>query len=422
MKSRIKKRKIISKASVKRVKVFSVSLLLILLLSPLKLFAEYIYERVILDENYRNNNSMTLNEIKEFMEGKGSWLTNFLIPTNENVPYPSLEDGEVIIKYTNSIQVDMEGKSIAGQKIPDLIYNYGQKYELNPQVVIVMIQKESSAITQTTPSSESRRYWTMFYGYNETIEACRNCVEGNPKWNSNCTNPSYLEEKCGEPDYWKSRAQDYGGTGKQIARAIWYLDSRFENAKNPSSWYYYKDPVNIDGVNVTCENPSTRVLYLYTPHKQTTFFNIYTSYWGLEPNVMQANDTNPYEKSTYLDNHTLGSHKSIEARAYLGTSMIADYGPDKWSATVEGLQVGMNNPKIEYREMDGKREYKNVYINRHKKADINGDDQINTRDLLLLTQNWGREEPEEYMANINQDVDTVVDAKDLSILASQWGK
>src|SRR6056297_2454767 len=103
-------------------KILFIVLILAQLFIPLSLIkaeADFNPNNIISDYELLNYNSMTLKEIQEFLENHNGVLKNYKTK-------------------------DVNGRKIKASKI---IYNACQKYKINPQVILTILQKEQTLIT-----------------------------------------------------------------------------------------------------------------------------------------------------------------------------------------------------------------------------------------------------------------------------------
>jgi hypothetical protein len=129
---------------IKLVKVFIFFFLIGLLFTPASLFSHGIHKtpisdhynnQMISDAEFRAKNTMTEEQIQAFLVNRGSALANYTIPT----------DGSV--STTIGWYYTVEG---AGWSAAKVIYWSAQWYDINPQVLLATLQKESSLVTSGT--------------------------------------------------------------------------------------------------------------------------------------------------------------------------------------------------------------------------------------------------------------------------------
>lgn len=254
------------------------------------------------DSTFLSAQSMTLQEVQQLLERKGkwisregaaSWLSTYDIQPSQNVAYQfRMSDGrcsrDVIgWQYVSVPQRNgVTNEELHNKSVPQLIYDEAQSHGVNPGVILALIQRESSAVTEASIPNQVREGWILGYGYNERMDAC-----------------DYSEAEA------RQQALTFGGVGQQIAYATAWLERCFEgtaSAPTPfacrglASWY--KDPfVTFDGANITAENRATRVFYVYTPR----VYNGNYTLWQLMNRWFGAGNYQPdavvtHEGATYL--------------------------------------------------------------------------------------------------------------------------
>lgn len=169
------------------------------------LAAEFDRNYILSDFELFNYKAMTLEEIQEFLERQTGTLANYST-------------------------IDYDGKT---RSAAEIIYNASQKYYINPQYLIVLLQREQSLIENPNPTDYNYRWATGF-------ARCDDCNPEDP------------------------RIAIFGGFAKQVDRAAWrnryYVEHPEEFSLQLNKTYY------IDGQQVTPHNQATLNLYLYTPH------------------------------------------------------------------------------------------------------------------------------------------------------------
>jgi hypothetical protein len=186
------------------------------------------YERLIDNAVFINKDAMTLQQIQDFLVSKGSYLANYRMSWGG-------------VNRTAS----------------EWIYYEAQEHGINPQVIIVTLQKEERLITLANPS-QTRLDWAMGYG------AYSGC---NPD-GSWCT--------------------QYAGFGAQIHYAASWYRSKFE--AGGVSWRHVGQTVSIQTrfgqpgyTSVYLSNSATAVLYVYTPYiydGNYNFYNLFRNWFG----------------------------------------------------------------------------------------------------------------------------------------------
>lgn len=274
-----------------------------------------------------------------------------------------------------------------GKIVAQLIYDESVQHNVNPRLVLIMLQRESSAITQGTPSSDTRRAWPMFYNYDENMALC--LTEG-----KNCTDTKY-----NKPDY-SYRAENYGGVGQQIA----YATAQLRNLHDSSSYCGSSYAVSVDGGTIDTDNASSCALYKYTPHvvsynTDSAFYTNWQSWWSATPNGGAYSQTNIISEANFANGSPMTADQINSfltgKGSWLGNYLIAEYISVPYPVLVDDAP-----PAAPAR----------------KTGDANGDNAVDLLDLSILATYWGTSNGE---SDFNHDGS--VDLLDLSILASAWG-
>ena len=192
---------------------------------------------IISDQVFTNSSSMSVSDIQAFLNSKVANCDTWGTQTSEfgggtrrqwaesrgySAPFTCLKD------YSQN-----------GQSSAQIIYNISQKYQINPQVMLVLLQKEQSLVTDTWPMSIQYRSAT---GY-------------------------------GCPDTAPCDSQYYGLTNQ-----LDWAAKMFRSIMNASpSWYTpyivgnnfirYSPDASCGGSNVNIQNRATQALYNYTPYQ-----------------------------------------------------------------------------------------------------------------------------------------------------------
>lgn len=272
------------------------------------------------------------------------------------------------------------------KSVAQLIYDETTQHNINPRLILVMLQRESSAVTQTSPSSDTRRAWPMFYNYDENMANCLNA-------GLNCNDAKY-----GKPDY-SYRAENYGGVGQQIA----YATAQLRNLHDNASYCGSSTAVSVDGNTITADNAATCALYKYTPHTvsydtNSAFYTNWVSWWGATPNggaysatntISETNFSNPGDMTADAINTFLNGKGSWLS----SMGLIPEYISVPYPVLVDDTPPPAR-----------------------KTGDANNDSRVDLLDLSILATWWGTSNTD---ADFNHD--GAVDLLDLSILASAWG-
>jgi hypothetical protein len=162
---------------------------------------EYNKEFIISDEEFRNHESMTLIEIQNFLEERGSCLATYKT-------------------------VDIDG---AERFASAIIFNAAQKYHINPKVILTTLEKEQVLIT-SLECSEGMLDWAMGY------------APGNEKW--------------------KGFAKQVDAAAWQFNN---YWENLEDRGVTVSGWGVGIPKETEDGVTIIPKNKATACFYTYTP-------------------------------------------------------------------------------------------------------------------------------------------------------------
>jgi len=172
---------------------------------------------------YNSTNSMSLSEIQSFLESKNSYLARY-----------QTEDAEGVIKSA-----------------AEIIYDAAQTYQINPQGIIVLLQKEQGLITKEA-ANQKRLDWATGYA------VCDGCHLNSPK------------------------VKKYKGFGKQVDNGAGALRFYKENMDRYGFIKNIGQPYEISKELVIPENAATASLYTYTPHilGNYNYWRIWQRYFG----------------------------------------------------------------------------------------------------------------------------------------------
>jgi hypothetical protein len=167
--------------------------------------AEFDPNNVLNDALLRKYDAMSLADIKLFLSQKGGLGNTFDIDPNDGL----LKSGS------------------------QLIYDASQRYHVNPQYLLALIQKESSSVETDVPSKKQLEWAT---GY----ALCDGCYKSS------------------------SLAQKYRGFAKQVDAGAGWIDWYFKTAADQSRTA--GGTYDLGNAKVTPQNLATAALYSYTPH------------------------------------------------------------------------------------------------------------------------------------------------------------
>ncbi len=193
---------------------------------------------IITDEEMLNSSSMNLEDIKNFLNDKGGYISKNLLKNHEgNI----MSTAEIIYNAANNF--DCDGASLSASPTLEEKKAKCKAVTINPKFLLVLLQKEQSLLTDTAPTQRQLDY-ACGYG-------CPDGVACNNRW---------------------------VGIGKQINSASLQF---YDYIKNPQNYgyktgntYTMKNTNKPDSV-VTIENNATAGLYNYTPHVYNGNYNFH---------------------------------------------------------------------------------------------------------------------------------------------------
>ncbi|MCX6808579.1 MAG: hypothetical protein NTW50_02845 [Candidatus Berkelbacteria bacterium] len=342
----------------------------------------------------------------------GSGLNNNLISNTDFLAYDSMTVDQIqsFLASHNSVLTNYsDGGRSAAQIILDASYGRydaagtwngivinESTHTVSPKVLLVVLQKEQSLITQS--SVGDRAIYAAMGCY------CYNGVSGDNNGNG-CKDSTE-------------------GFSKQVENGAWLLRYSYERAQGKGLDYQVgQEFTTSDGYNVKLLNAATASLYRYTPYVFNGNFNFYNYYntWFVAHPDTNTNDQTPFTLKTYVNTQKLSGYKTSDAKAYLGGQLLADTGSTTWELNLTSLAFGTNNYSVTYKSGDGTTlGSKSIVIVVQKPGDIDGSGTVGLQDLSVLAGYWGQTSPEEPLSDLNGD--HVVDIQDLSILAGYWGQ
>ena len=199
-------------------------------------------EYIISDEEFRNINSMTLAEVQQFLEQWNGRLKEADLWQNFHFSYS---------EYPYFYDYLLESNELGRESSPAEIIYYSSRdpqepvNQVNPQVLIVTLQKEQSLIESGFTGQEMQDRLDIACGY-----ACPDGGGCNPQ---------------------------YKGFFNQVLSAAYQFTQDFESLDE-----WVQPSIVIDGQIITPKNRATAVLYQYTPHISTNrdFYRLYKKYFG----------------------------------------------------------------------------------------------------------------------------------------------
>jgi len=194
---------------------------------------------IISDAEILNSSAMTLDDIIDFLESKNSYLSAYKTSDADGVIRSAAE----IIYNAAANNYDCDGIDMGENPTLAEKKQKCTPISINPQFLLVLLQKEQSLIEDDAPG-QSQLDWATGYG----------CPDG---------------QACN--DHWK-------GFGKQINSAAlqfydYIVNPRYYTFKAGNT-YTLKNTGKPDSI-VTPKNQATAALYNYTPHVYNGNFNFF---------------------------------------------------------------------------------------------------------------------------------------------------
>lgn len=193
--------------------------------------------KIIDDSVFTNQSSMSVAQIQNFLNSKVPNCDTYGTQQSEYGGGTRAQWAQA--KYGQNTFTCLKDYSEGGRSAAQIIYDVSQSFSINPQVMIVLLQKEQGLVTDTWPLNIQYRSAT---GY-------------------------------GCPDTAPCDAQYYGLTNQltwaaRMFRAImnasptWYTPYILGN-----NYIQYNPTASCGGSNVTIQNRATQALYNYTPYQ-----------------------------------------------------------------------------------------------------------------------------------------------------------
>lgn len=192
----------------------------------------------IMDDNvFTNKNSMSVAQIQAFLNSKVPNCDTYGTKPSEYGGGTRAQWGQA--KYGQSTFPCLKDYVENGNSAAQMIYNVSQEFSINPQVFIVLLQKEQGLVTDEWPLSIQYRSATG-YGCPDTAPC------------------SSLYYGLGNQLTW---------SGKMFRAILNASPSWYTPYVLGSNFIRYSPDASCGGSQVTIENRSTQALYNYTPYQ-----------------------------------------------------------------------------------------------------------------------------------------------------------
>lgn len=343
------------------------------------------YNNLISDSDFTDVNSMSVQQIQDFLISKGGYLA--------------------------SATADQLGSGAAGRNAAQIIYDAARGlYDaavgcsgevcissstgtVSPKTILVTLQKEMSLVTSPTYSQSALDH-AMGYG-------------------------------C--PDSGGCDAR-YLGFSNQVGWAAWQLRYNTMAASNRVTPYYVGNVTSVadrDGArSVYFSNRATASLFRYTPHTyygNYNFWKLGIEWFNLGVGAVTggdgANDTSSVTARFYSGHGTylIKSLKQSGVTVTYNGAVVASAGSTSWQYALDPA-IGTNDYVFRY----SNGETKTITVEKRKNGDINGDGVVNLLDLSLIGGAWGQTVKDDDWTNLNPEVDNEINLLDISIFANNW--
>ena len=192
---------------------------------------------IVSDYVLSNYNSMTEAEIQTFLKSKNPCNDTNIAKAN-NYPHLNyhIKDGHFVCLADELFGEGIEYGGTTGETAAHIIWQAAQDYQINPQALIVLLQKEQGLITDTWPNHRQYRAAT---GY-------------------------------GCPDTAPCNSEYYGFKNQVRKAAELYrtvLNGGWTNYPLGNNYIQYHPDPGCGGSTVNIENLATSALYRYTPYQ-----------------------------------------------------------------------------------------------------------------------------------------------------------
>ncbi|MBQ6511033.1 hypothetical protein IJI94_03700, partial [Candidatus Saccharibacteria bacterium] len=190
---------------------------------------------IISDYTMSNYNSMSEADIQNFLKSKNSCNDTRMYLNSQ---YHHVKDGHFVCLADETFGdgVDYGDSAPNGQSAAHIIWQAAQDYKINPQVLIVLLQKEQGLITDTFPNSIQYRSATG-YGCPDTA-ACNTKYYG-----------------------FKNQVRNAAALFRTVLNGGW------TNYPVGNNYIQYNPNADCGGSVVYIENLATSSLYRYTPYQ-----------------------------------------------------------------------------------------------------------------------------------------------------------
>ena len=215
---------------------------------------------IISDYVMTNKNSMTAAQIQDFLNSKNP-------NCNTNILHGYTNEARAVAPCLKDYKED-------GQTAAQIIWQAGQDYAINPQVLIILLEKEQGLVSDTWPRDG---WWWTKTNLGTPTKECPNSSTGY------CVNIQYRSAAgYGCPDNGVCDSKYYGFKNQiRWAAALFHATMTDPSPDGSDGWYQpYWTGVNTIQYNpdnrcgssqVNIQNRATAALYNYTPYQPNSY-------------------------------------------------------------------------------------------------------------------------------------------------------
>lgn len=188
--------------------------------------------RIMDDAVMANKNTMSEAQIQTFLKSKNS------CNDSDYAKYQRYTNAGYIYSWRDGHFVCMADENFDGESAAHIIWQAAQDYNINPQVIIVLLQKEQGLVTDTWPNKNHQYAAATGYDCPDNGNGCNNANAG-----------------------FKTQIRKAANLFRTV------LDGGWSNYPVGVNYIQYHPNPSCNGTNVTIQNRATSALYRYTPYQ-----------------------------------------------------------------------------------------------------------------------------------------------------------
>ena len=264
---------------------------------------------IISDYQMGNYNSMSEAEIWNFLKQKGNCNDTRIWQTGNNLGYLS-ESAPYSWHVSDGHYVCLADENFSGESAAHIIWQAAQDYRINPQVLIVLLQKEQGLITDSFPNSVQYRSATG-YGCPDTA-ACSSRYYG-----------------------FKNQVRNAAALFRTV------LDGGWTNYLLGNNYIQYNPNSGCGGSWVNIRSLATSALYRYTPYQPNA--SALAAGYGAGDSCGSYGNRNFY---SYFEDWFGGVTQTRSIDDILNESIRRSFDPHDYSGTYSIVYSGDRNKTI----------------------------------------------------------------------------